>query len=232
MRIGDVRMVLTHFDYDYSLQDKEGGLECTTWIFEPPPDDGYGDAEMREAAAAAVELHREPLDRVFAEVLTGRRRRVLDDCPDGGYGSDEPSLVSGYQYVGRLTWRGRRLLGRRLRRLFGEHAGDPPGDLCPHETRYANIGLTLRGDRGLSDLHLWVTHDLSHAVNAALFRHLRGLDAFGLDERAAAMVARLDRLLDANGSGKRSYPVPACPWQSGADLLVPTPATQRSPDPP
>lgn len=30
-------------------------------------------------------------------------------------------------------------------------------------------------------------------------RHLCGLDAFGLDEDAAAKVARLDRLLEAGG---------------------------------
>ena len=227
-----MRTVLTHFDYDFHLHGKEGGLERTTWIFEPRPDEGEGGAELREAVMAAADLHRELLDSVFADVLKGRRRPVLRDRPGGGYGSSEPSLVSGYQYVGRLTWAGRRRLGPRLRRLFGEGAGDPPGGLCPHRTRYANIGLTFGGERGPSDLHLWVTHDLSHAVNAALFRHLCGLGAFGLHEKAAATVARLERLLDATGPDGGGHAVPPGLWQPGRDPLVPPPSMQRSPDPP
>ena len=225
-------MELTHFDYAFDIHGPGGGLGSTAWIFEPRPDEGDGDAEMREAVVAAADLHRELLDRVFADVLKGRRRPVLSDRPGGGYGSSEPSLVSGYQYVGRLTWAGRCRLGRRLRRLFGDSAGDPPGDLYLHRTRYANIGLTFGGDSGPSDLHLWVTHELSHAVNAALFRHLRRLDAFGLHEKAAATVARLDRLLDARGSDGGGRPVPPGLWQPGRDPLVPPPSMQRSPDPP
>ena len=232
MRIDDVRMVLAHFDYDFRCHGKEDGLQLTTWIFEPRPDRGEGGAEMRDAVMAAADLHRELLDRVFADVLKGRSRPVLSDRPDGRYCSHEPSVASGYQYVGRLTWRGRRRLGRRLRRLFGDRAGDPPGDLWPRETYYANIGLASGEDHGPSDLHLWVTHDLSHAVNAALFRHLRGLDAFGLHEKAAARVARLDRLLDAGGPDGDGHAVPPGPWRPSRDPLVPPPSMQRSPDPP
>ena len=227
-----MRTVLTHFDYEFDIHGPGGGLESTTWIYEPRPDEGEGGAEMRDAVLAAGDLHRELLDRVFADVLKGRRRPVLRDRPGGGHGSRAPSLVSGYQYVGRLTWAGRRRLGRRLRRLFGEGAGGPPGDLYPHETRYANIGLIFGGERGPSDLHLWVTHDLSHAVNAALFRHLCGLDAFELHEKAAATVARLDRLLDASGPDGGDHAAPPGPWQPSRDPLVPPPSMQRSPDPP
>lgn len=67
-----------------------------------------------------------------------------------------------------------------------------------------------------------VTHDLSHAVNAALFRHLCGLDAFGMDEEAEAKVARLDRLLDAGGDDA----VPVGLWHPERNPPLPAPAVE------
>ena len=214
-----MRMVLTNFDYEFRLHAMEGGLESTTWIFEPRPEPGDGVEAVREGVLATADLHRELLDRVFAEVLKGRRKPVMSGGRDKGSRDDELTVNSGYQYVGRLTWRGRRLLGRRLHRLFGEHPGDPRPDSCPGKTRYANVGLTFSGDGRPSDLHLWVSHNLSHAVNATVFRHLCGLDAFGFDDKVAARVARLDRLLAAvaNGPGGGGYAVPVGLWQSSQD---------------
>ena len=207
-----------YFDYQFRVHGTEGGLQSTMWIFEPRPEPGDGGEAVREGVLAAADLHRELLDRVFADLLKGGRKPVLSGRQHKGSGDDELTVDSGHQYVGRLTWRGRRLLGRRLRRLFGGHAGDPRPNPCPGTTRYANIGLTFSEDRKPSGLHLWVSHDLSHAVNASLFRHLNGLDAFGFDDRVAAKVARLDRLLaDAATGPGGGYAVPVGLWQSGQD---------------
>ena len=221
-----MRMVLTHFDYEFGIHGPEGGLGPTTWIFEPLPDDGDGDAEMREAAAAAVDLHRELLDRVFVEALPGKRDRVLGERRGDGRGGDEPVVVLGYQYVGRMTWARRPLLRRRLLHLFGSDAVDARRDSYSGQTRYANIGLIVGGDHGPSDLHLWVTHDLSHAINAALFLRLRALDAFRLDEEAANMVARLGRLLDASDPGGGGDAVPIGLWKPGRGPHVPPSAAE------
>ena len=225
MRVDDVRMVLVHFDYGFGIHGPGGGLGSTTWIFEPRPDEGEGDAAMRDAVLAAVDLHREVLDGVFAGVMTGKRKQVLNERRGCGCGADDLTVASGYQYVGRIAWVGRRLLGRRLRRLFGRDALDVRRDSWSGKTRYANVGVIFGGEHGPSDLHLWVTHDLSHAVNATLFRHLLGRDAFGLDEEVAEKVARLDRLLDATGA----HAVPVGLWQPERTPPLPPPAAEPGP---
>ena len=103
MRIDDVRMVLVHFDYGFGIHGPGGGLGSTAWIFEPRPDEGDGDAEMRDAVVAAVDLHREVLDRVFAGVMTGKRKQVLNERRGCGCGADQLTVASGYQYVGRIA---------------------------------------------------------------------------------------------------------------------------------
>ena len=218
--IGDVRMVLTHFDYAFGIHGPGGGLESTMWIFEPRPDAGDGDAAMRDAVVAAVDLHRQLLDGVFAEALKGKRKQVMCEHRGCGCCGEELTVASGYQYVGRITWAGRRLLQRRLRHLFGGHAAEVRRDSYSGETRYANIGLTFGGHDAPSGLYLWVTHDLSHAVNATLYRYLLGRDAFPLDEQIAEKAARLDRLLDAS----RTHAVPVGLWHPERNLRLPPPA--------
>ena len=221
-RIDDVRMVLTHFDYAFGIHGPGGGLASTTWIFEPRQDEGDGDVEMRDAVVAAVDLHREVLDGVFAEALKGKRKQVMCERRGCGCCGDELTVASGYQYVGRITWIGRRLLGRRLQHLFGSDAADVRRDSYSGETRYANIGLVIGGEEGPSDLYLWITHDLSHAVNVTLYRHLLGLDAFPLDERVAEKAAHLDRLLDASAE----HAVPVGLWRPERDPPLPPPAAE------
>ena len=227
MGIDNVRMVLVHFDYAFGIHGPGGGLGSTTWIFEPRPDEGDGDAEMRGAVLAAVDLHRELLDGVFAGLLKGKRKQVLGERRGGGCGCGDLAVASGYQYFGRMTWAGRALLRRRLRHLFGSKAVDVRRDSYSGKTRYANIGVVIGGEHGPSDLHLWVVHDLSHAVNGALFRHLCGLDAFGMDGDAAAKVARLDGLLDASAD----HAVAVGLWHPERSTPLPAPAAEPGPAP-
>lgn len=216
-------MVLTHFDYAFGIHGPGGGLASTTWIFEPRQDEGDGDAEMRDAVVAAVDLHRELLDWVFAGALKGKRKQVMNERRGCGCGAGEPAVASGYQYVGRITWAGRRLLGRRLQYQFGSDAADVRRDSYSGKTRYANIGLVIGGQDGPSNLYLWITHDLSHAVNATLFRHLLGRDAFPLDEEVAEKATRLDRLLDASGGNA----MPVALWHPELNPPLPPPAAER-----
>lgn len=215
-------MVLTHFDYAFGIHGPGGGLASTTWIFEPRPDEGDGDAAMRDAVVAAVDLHRQVLDGVLAGALKGKRKQVMNERRGCGCDAGELIVASGYQYVGRITWAGQRLLGRRLRHLFGSDAAAVRRDSLSKATRYANIGLVIGGEDGPSGLYLWVTHHLSHAVNATLYRHLLGLDAFPLDEAVAEKAARLDRLLDASAG----HTVPVGLWRPERDLPLPPPAAE------
>ena len=210
-----MRLVCTHFDYEFRLHGREGGLNQTRWIFEPLPDRGDGSAEIRDGMLAASELHRELLDRVFARVLKGGRQPVLSGGEDRG--GDGFAVTSGYQYAGRLTGTGRRLLRRRLERLFGEAASALEHGASPDGTFYANTGLRFSGRGRPSGMHLWVSHKLPPAVNACLFRHLLALDAFGFAPELTRKVERLDSLLAAAaaGPGAGGYAVPAGLWHAG-----------------
>lgn len=215
-REGDaLRLVCTLFDYEFRLHGREGGLNETRWLFEPVPDRGDGSEEMRERMLAAADLHRELLDRIFAGVLKGGRQPVLS----GGEAEDRGgfAVTSGYQYAGRLTWRGRRLLHRRLERLFSDAALPMRRWASPDGTFYANTGLLFSGRGRPSDLHLWVSHNLPPAVNACLFRHLLALDAFGFASELTGKVERLDALLTAAAAepGAGGYAVPPGLWHAG-----------------
>ena len=164
---------------------------------------------------AAADLHRELLDRVFAGVLRGGRQPALSGGEDeyrGGF-----AMTSGYQYAGRLTWRGRRLLHRRLERLFGEAALPMRRWASPDDTFYANTGLRFSGRGRPSDLHLWVSHELPPPVNACLFRHLLALEVFGFAPKPARKAERLDALLTAAAAepGAGGYAVPPGSWHAG-----------------
>ena len=209
-----MRLVCTHFDYEFRLHGREGGLNQTRWLFEPVADRGDGSAEMRDGMLAASELHRELLDRVFAHVLKGGRQPVLSGSEDENRGGF--AVTSGYQYAGRLTWRGRRLLHRRLERLFGDAVLPMRRWASPDGTFHANTGLRFSGKRRPSDLHLWVSHNLPPAVNACLFRHLLALEAFGFAPELTGKVEKLDALLTvAAEPGPGGYPVPAGLWHAG-----------------
>ena len=210
-----MRLVCTLFDYEFRIDGREGGLNGTRWVFEPRPDRDDGSAEMRDGMRAAAEFHRELLDRVFAHLLKGGGQPVLSGGEDEN--RDGFAVTTGYQYAGKLTGTGRRLLHRRLERLFGSHATAIPRVRPPDGTFYANTGLRVSGRGRPSGLYLWVSHSLPPPVNACLFRHLLALDAFGFAPELTRKVERLDALLAAaaGGSGPDGFAVPAGLWQAG-----------------
>ena len=203
-----MRLLCTHFDYDFRLHGREGGLNGTRWLFEPVPDDGDGGREVRHTVQDAAAFHRDLLDRVFAGVLKGARQPALSGGEDEGCG--EFAVTSGWQYAGRLTWTGRLRLRRRLERLFGEAAFPGEGGVSFDDRFHANIGLRFSGGQRPPGLHLWVSHNLPPPVNASLFRHLLALEAFGLAPEPARKAERLDALLAAaaSGPGADGYAVP------------------------
>ena len=100
-----MRLLCTHFDYEFRLHGREGGLNGTRWIFEPLA--GYGGGrDVRDAVQDAAAFHRDLLDRVFAGVLKGARQPVLSGGEEGG--RDGFAVTSGWQYAGsgstRNTW--------------------------------------------------------------------------------------------------------------------------------
>ena len=163
----------------------------------------------------AAALHRELLDRVFAHVLKGGRQPVLSGGEDER--RDGFAVTSGHQYAGRLTGTGRRLLRRRLERLFADPAPGVRQGASADDTFYANTGLRFSGKGRPTNLHLWVSHQLPAPVNACLFRHLLALDGFGFAPGLTGKVDRLDALLAAAEAepGADGYRAPPGLWHAG-----------------
>ena len=210
-----MRLLCTHFNYEFRLNGREGGLNGMRWIFEPLPDRGEGGAAVRDAVQEAAAFHRDLLDRVFADVLKGGRQPVLSGGEDDNRAGF--AVTSGWQYSGRLTWRGRLTLRRRLERLFGD-AAFPVRGPSSGDTVFANVGLRFSGGGRPSGLHLWVSHNLQPPVNASLFRHFLASEAFGFAPELTRKVERLDALLAAAeaGPGAGGYAVPPGLWHAGA----------------
>lgn len=95
-------LLLNRFGYLFSMEGRQGGLFSMEWHFLPAPGADRDEAGME----AALRVHVDMLDRVFASVILGKRVESLLDSP--GRRKVE------YSYRGRLTLLGALLARRRL----------------------------------------------------------------------------------------------------------------------
>ena len=196
-RKGDeMNLLLNRFGYYFTMEDKQGGLFSTEWHFLPAPGTDRDEAGME----AALGIHVDMLDRVFASVLSGKRVGTLSDIPGRRH--------VGYKYRGNLTPWGAHRAHRRLGELFGPEAAR--ADLHPVESCIAEASVAWQRDRsqdGGGATELKVTHRLGHAVNACLFRHLRACGGFEASEEAEFQTCALEELLGELEKGR----LPAAP---------------------
>ena len=186
-----MNLLLNRFGYYFSVEGKRGGLFSTEWGFLPAPDTDRDEAGME----AALGVHVDILNRLFASVLSGKRVESLSDIPG--------RRTVGYSYRGRLTSWGARLARRRLGKLFGPEVAR--ADLHPVESVIAEASVAWQRDRsqdGGGSTELKVTHRLGHAVNACLFRHLRAGGGFELSAEAEFRTRALEDLLQEMEKGK------------------------------
>jgi len=191
-----MNLLLNRFGYYFTMEDKQGGLFSTEWHFLPAPGADRDEAGME----AALGIHVDMLDRVFASVLSGKRVETLSDIPGRRH--------VGYKYRGNLTPWGARRARQRLGELFGPEAARV--DLHPVESCIAEASIEWRRDRspdGGGGTGLKVTHRLGHAVNACLFRHLRADGGFGASAEAEFQTSALEELLGDLEKGR----LPAAP---------------------
>ncbi len=197
-REGDeMNLLLNRFGYLFSMQDKRGGLFSMEWHFLPAPGADGDEAGME----AALGIHVDLLDRVFASVLLGKRVGSLSDTPG--------QRTVGYSYRGRLTLLGVLLARRRLGMLFGPEV--VRADLHPIESGIAEASVEWQRDRsedGDGSAELKLTHRLGHAVNVCLFRHLRAGGGFELSAEAELQTRALADLLLELQKGR----LPTDPW--------------------
>ena len=190
-------LVLNRFGHYFSMEGRRGGLFSTEWDFLPVPGADRDEACME----AALGVHVDMLDRLFASVLSGKRVESLSDSPS--------QRTVGYSYRGSLTSWGALMARRRLGKLFGPEAAG--ANLHPVESCIAEAFVAWQRDPsqgGGGGTGLKVTHRLGHAVNVCLFRHLRAGGGFEVSAEAEFRTRALEELLRKLETGK----VPTDPW--------------------
>ncbi len=70
-----MNLLLNRFGYLFSMRGKRGGLFSMEWNFLPAPGADRDEAGME----AALDVHVDLLDRIFASVLSGKRVGSLSD---------------------------------------------------------------------------------------------------------------------------------------------------------
>ena len=192
-----MNLLLNHFGYLFSMRGKRGGLFSMEWHFLPAP----GADRDEVGREAALDVHVDMLDRIFASVLSGKRVGSLSDS--------RSQRTVGYSYRGRMTLLGARLARRRLGTLFGPEVAR--ADLHPVESVSveASVAWQRNRSRGMrEDTVLQLTHRLGHAVNVCLFRHLRAGGGFELSAEAEFQTRALEDLLLEFRKGR----LPKDPW--------------------
>ena len=113
--------------------------------------------------------------------------------------NDSAMVSFDWHLDGRLTALGARRIRSRLADLFGIERVDARGELTAFDGLEARVAL--KAWRPLSDRHaepetsLTVRHNLGHAVNACLFRHLRRSAGLAASADIAVGMDRLETLL-------------------------------------
>ena len=189
-----MELVLSRFEYFFSAQGRRGGLFSTNWYFRPAPGADADRDKTRAGMEAAIDFHVDMLDRVFKRVVSGKWEVSLTDSPTG--------RTVGYSYRGKLTPWGALMTRRRLRAMFGPEIAD--ADRGPVWTYSLEASVERRQAKAESrggSIELHVRHELGHAVNVCLYRHLRAEGRFALSAEAESDTRALEELLRELGTG-------------------------------
>ena len=194
-----MKICLKKFYYFFMATGRDGGLFSTSWTFEPVPgeDDGYADAMT--AIEDGTVFHRNLIDRTVDGKLRGQWGDTLIDAP----GERE----FGFKYDGKLA--GGWVLSA-VSHCLGKLFGHPPvfGQLSAFYPCSASVTCTRRNfNLNGQSVTMEVEHRLGHAINVALFQHLRTMDSIVISPDAAPELVRLEEVLEMieRGQGLSSY---------------------------
>ena len=128
---------LTEFHYYFSLTGRRGGLFSIEAGFALSGDGGEGTEAVKHAMQGVMDRHISLCDRVFAEILVGKREPKMTDTAH--------SVCAGYVYKGTypsgLRRYGRPDNARRLASIFGIVDPDLRGGSERHSSYEAAIDL-------------------------------------------------------------------------------------------
>lgn len=191
---------LARFHYFFSLTGSRGGLwsmDCDFELRAEGPEDAAGAVG---AVRDLMRTHTDMFDRLFDDVMRGKREPTLIDTPH--------SASTGYEYRGTLaSWSAKRL-ERYLAEMFGNGAVDPRGGRSRTREQSVSIEFSARkrGD-ALGDASVKTKYQLDHMLNVCFFRFVAGLRDVAVLPEARTGLESLDRTLasDWDRTGRDHY---------------------------
>ena len=181
---------LVNFHYYFTMTGRVRNLFSIDCQFQPILRDGTSEAEVKACAREQVEVYIDKLDRVFRELVKGKREPFLNDSPN--------RVTVGYKFEGH----GRKLplavLTRRARAVFACQAvNDPrrPSMFLPLEATidctYAKQGRQVRGGDITARLQL------GHMLNLCFFQFTKRLEGLEVARGAQESMDSLEQTLAA-----------------------------------
>lgn len=190
---------LVHFHYDFTMTGKVRDLFSITYRFWPAPRDDTSEAEAKACARELVEVYMDMLDRVFRELVKGKREPFLEDYPN--------QVTVGYQFEGRGRKLPLAILTRRARAVFAcQGVRDPRRPRMFYPLR-ANINCTYRkqGSQVRSG-DITARLQLEHMLNLCFFQFTKGLEGLEVAPAAQESMDSLEHTLAAtSGQGAGEY---------------------------
>ena len=193
----NVRLVYVH--YYFQMEGKARDLYSIDFRFLPIIPDDASEAEVKARARELVQVYMDKLDRVFRELVKGKREPLLKDYPD--------QVTVGYQFKGQ----GRKLplavLTRRARAVFACQAVREPRRPQMFFPLSATIDCTYRKQgRQVHSGAISASLRLGHMLNLCFFQFTKGLEGLEVAPAAQASMDSLEQTLAAtSGKGAGDY---------------------------
>lgn len=191
-----MKIVLSAFHYHFTLEGTSGGLFSVQYRFQPKPEQGDGVDELKAATKRLMQTYADMLERLYGDVIDGGKKPILTD--------NTYDVSTGYKYKGKLKWRKKAALERRLQTLFGAKPKWPFGVVSPFFPLEADIECSFNksGDRQLDDLSVSVSIRMSHDINVCFFEFIKTLDWIEVEEDAQKNMDKLQHSLETTTKAK------------------------------
>ena len=160
---------LAYFHYYFTMTGKVRNLFSIECQFQPILPDGASEAEVKAGAQELVEVYIDILDRVFRELVRGKREPFLQDSPN--------QVTVGYQFEGRIRKLPLAILTRRARSVFACQAVRDPRRPLKFLPLEATIDCTYRKQgRHVRSGDITARLQLGHMLNLCFFQFTKGLE--------------------------------------------------------
>ena len=190
---------LAYFRYYFTMTGKVRDLFSIDCRFQPILPDGASEAEVKACAQELVEVYMDILDRVFRELVKGKREPFLEDYPN--------QVTVGYQFEGRIRKLPLALLTRRARAVFACQAVRDPRRPRIFYPLSATIDCTYRKQgRHVRSGDITARLQLGHMLNLCFFQFTQGLEGLEVAPAAQESMDSLEQTLAAtSGQGAGEY---------------------------